>query len=275
MINQPQPPTPPQSSQGLSQPPGSQPLPPIASQQPSQGLSPQPPPGSQPLPGALQSSGALPPASRPLPPAPKPRKQRIPRTRRFLRSRLGRIFVPLIALLLGVVVGIAALLLYGLSGDGQLLVVPAQGTGNIIIQADKAYLTHLIQVDMQNSGMPGTIQNVNVTLANGDSITVNADDTFSVLGIGVTKHFTLVEQPAIAACQLQIHTVHADLNGIPVTGFVQAFESNANQQLQQKPSTMPGGFNYCVTSVRTDTANLFITYSATPLAMDMLSTPAW
>jgi len=50
-----------------------------------------------------------------------------------------------------------------------------------------------------------------------------------------------------------------------VTGFVQSFESRINQQLQQKPSGLPKGFQYCTTGVRTTPAGMFITYSATVL----------
>ena len=53
--------------------------------------------------------------------------------------------------------------------------------------------------------------------------------------------------------------------GIPVTGFVQSFESHINQQLQEKPSGLPKGFQYCTTGVRTTPAGMFITYSATPI----------
>ena len=66
-------------------------------------------------------------------------------------------------------------------------------------------------------------------------MTITADDPFSVLGIGVTKHFQLVVQLFIASCTVHIHVIHADLSGIPVTGFVQVFESNINQQLAKNP----------------------------------------
>jgi hypothetical protein len=185
----------------------------------------------------------------------------------WLRSRTGRIVVPAIALVLGIAIAILVLLLYGLSGDGRVLIVPA-GSGNIIVEADKTFLTELVRENISQSGMPGTIQNVSVALAQGDQLTINGDDAFSLLGIGVSRHFDLVVQPYIASCVVQIHIVHADLSGIPVTGFVSSFESNINQQLAQQPTGLPKGFKYCASGVRTQPDGMFVTYSATPVSLD-------
>ena len=202
----------------------------------------------------------------PSPPLlPPPRKPRFDRVRSWLRSRTGRIIVPLVALVFGIAIGIASLLFYGLSGEGTVLIVPASGKGDLIVEADKALLTHIIEMNLRDAGMPGNINNVAVDLALGDQITINGDDGFSLLGIGVTKHFTIVVQPYVSNCVLQIHVVHADVSSIPVTGFVQSFESHINQQLQQKPSGLPKGFQYCTTGVRTTPAGLFVTYSAIPI----------
>jgi hypothetical protein len=196
---------------------------------------------------------------------PPPRKPRFARIRAWLRSRTGRIVVPLVALVLGIAIGIGSLLFYGLSGEGQVLLVPTSGKGDLIVEADKAFLTHVVEMNLRDAGMPGNISNVEVDLANGDHMTINGDDGFSLLGIGVTKHFTIVVQPYVNNCVLQIHVVHADVSSIPVTGFVQSFESHINQQLQQKPSGLPKGFQYCTTGVRTAPAGMFVTYSAKPI----------
>jgi hypothetical protein len=173
-----------------------------------------------------------------------------------------------VALLLGILLGIVGLLVYGLSGEGTVLVAPAPGKQDIIIEADKDFVTNIVKLNLQNAGMPGTIQNVGVVLATGDRMTIDGDDTFSMLGIGFTKHFQLVVQPYIDACALQVHVVHADLSGIPVTGLAQTFEAQTNQQLAQNPSGLPKGFKYCASSVRTQPGGMFVTYSATPLSMD-------
>src|SRR5438874_2203588 len=92
-------------------------------------------------------------------PVPTPRKPRFVKLRSWLRSRTGRIIVPLVALVLGIVIGILSLLFYGLSGEGQVLLVPISGKGDIVVEADKAFLTHLIEMNLRNAGMPGTIKN--------------------------------------------------------------------------------------------------------------------
>ncbi len=205
------------------------------------------------------------PPSVPLPSSPQPaaHKPRFARVREWLRGRAGRVVIPVITLLIGVVFGIAAIFLYGLSGEGQIVIVPASAKGDIIVEADKAFLTQLVTKNLRDSGLPGQIENVRVDLARGDQMTVNGDDRFSVLGIGLSKHFMLVIQPYIRSCILQIHVVHADFSGIPVTGFAQAFESHINQQLQKKPQGLPSGFQYCTAGVRTEQAGMFVTYSAT------------
>jgi hypothetical protein len=220
------------------------------------------------------STKTLPPQ---LPPAHPSRFARlIAWLRAWLRSRTGRIVVPVVALLLGILLGIVVILLIGISGEGQRVATSTAGQGDIIIEADRAYLSNIVIQNLRRAGMPGTIQNVVVTLAQGDQFTIDGDDAFSLLGIGVSKHFTLVVQPYIRSCFLQVHVVSANLSGIPVTGFVEAFESNINEQLQQKPSGLPTGFQYCATNVRTQPDGLFVTYSATPVAVrGTLSKQAW
>jgi hypothetical protein len=194
-----------------------------------------------------------------------PRSLRFARVREWLRRRTGRVVIPLVALLVGIVIGIAAIFLYGLTGDGQIVIVPSSVKGNIVVEADKEFLTQLVTKNLRDSGMPGQIENVTVDLSQGDQITVNGDDGFSVLGIGVARHFTFVVQPYVSSCVLQIHVLHADFSSIPVTGFAQVFESNINQQLQQKPQGLPNGFQYCTTGVRTESGGMFVTYLATPV----------
>lgn len=213
---------------------------------------------SSPLPSAIRKTNKAkkPPRSYLTP--------RFDRLRRWMRSRAGRIVIPLVALLLGIVIGIGSLFLYGLSGDGTTLPVPGPGKTDISVVADKAFITSIVSVSLRESSLPGTVENVQVDLARGDLFTINADDAFNIMGIGFTKHFTVIVQPYIGSCSLQVHVTHADLNSIPVTGFVSAFESSINQQLQQKPAGLPQGFQYCATGVSTQPAGLLLTYSAIP-----------
>ena len=213
----------------------------------------------------MYSQNQPPPVPLPSSPQPAPHKPRFARVRGWLRGRTGRIVVPIITLLIGVVLGIAAILLYGLLGEGQIVSVPAPAKGDIIVEADKAFLTLLITKNLRDSGLPGQIENVSVDLASSDQMTVNGDDSFGVLGVGVSKHFMFVIQPYVRSCVLQIHIVQADFSGIPATGFARILESNINQQLQKQPQGLPSGFQYCATGVRTEPAGMFVMYSATPI----------
>ena len=196
-----------------------------------------------------------------------PPKQRFAKIRVWLRTRTGRIVVPSAALLLGILLGVLAILLYALaiSADRPFIVTsPPPSTGNIVVQTDSTYLTHLVEQNLRTSGMPGDISDVRVKLVSGAQMTITGNDRFSLLGIGVTRQFTLVVQPYVSSCSLQMHVIRADVSNIPVTGFAQTFESSIDAQLRTT-TPLPQGFTYCVTGVRTEPDGLFITYSATPL----------
>lgn len=204
------------------------------------------------------------PPSTPLLPPPEPRL--VYKFRGWLRTRTGRIVLPIFAWLIGLLMGFFILLLVAIGGDAALHSAPAiPATGDIVVEIDRSFLTHLITQNLQTSGLPGTVQNVQVTLINGDQMTINADDEFTVLGIGMSRHFTLVIQPYVSSCMLQMHVVHADVGSIPVTGFMNIFESNINSQLSTKPTGLPAGFTYCTVGVHTETGGMFVNYSATPV----------
>jgi hypothetical protein len=202
--------------------------------------------------------------SPPLLPPPKPRF--FYKLRAWLRTRTGRIALPIFTWLVGLLLGFIILLLVVVGGDGQLhSALNNSATGDIIVETNRAFLTDLITQNLKTSGLPGTVKNVQVTLKNGDQMTITGDDEFSFLGIDMTRNFTLVLQPYVTSCVLQMHVVHADVGSIPITGFVEAFESNINAQLRTKPTGLPTGFTYCAVGVRTETGGMFISYSATPV----------
>jgi hypothetical protein len=168
---------------------------------------------------------------------------------------------------LGFVVGIAAVLLYtsSITNEGQPVTSePSSANGAITVQVSAGYIAQLVEKTLGSSGIPGSVTHVRVTLAQKNSITVTGDDQLAIMGVGVTRHFSLQLQAFVHSCQLQMHVLHADLGGIPLTGFVAAFESQINEQLQLDPSSFPKGFTYCVTDVRTRSQELLITYSAKP-----------
>ena len=192
-------------------------------------------------------------------------KPRFARVRAWLRSRTGRVVIPIVTLLVGISFGIFTIFLFGESDAGSISIVAAPSKGNIIVEADRAFLTQLVTKNLSGSGIPGQIEKVNVSLAEGNQMTVRGDDRLSVFGAGITRHFTFVVQPYVSACVLQIHIVHADFSDIPVTNFARGFENQVNQQLQKTPQGLPNGFQYCATGVRTELAGMFVTYKATPI----------
>jgi len=195
----------------------------------------------------------------------QPRPQRLRRTRRFLRSRTGRILIPVLALLIGIAVGLSSLIWYGLSGQGPLVIVPPAARGNLVIQADKDFVTQLVRANLANAGLPGKVENVKVTLQHGAQMVVEGDDIYSVFGVSVSRHFTVNVQPYVQSCILQVRVVSANLGGIPVTTFVQSFQGNVNRQLAKKPTGLPEGFAYCTVGVRTEPGAMFVTYQAIPV----------
>jgi hypothetical protein len=192
-------------------------------------------------------------------------KPRFSRVRGWLRSRTGRVLVPLIALLVGVVLGVTALFLFGESGVGPIILGSGSSKGGIIVEADRTFITQLVTKNLNSSGMPGQIQNVNVNLTQGSQMIVSGEDVLQIFGVQVNRPFTFNVQLYVSSCFLKIHIVHADFSNIPVTSIAQSFESQINQQLQQKPEGLPSGFQYCTTGVRTELAGIFVTYEATPI----------
>ncbi len=189
-------------------------------------------------------------------------------------QRLNRFAILLIslALLLGMAMGSGGVLLYflSISGDRQVQqappVVVTPGTnGAIVVQASSTYITQLIRKNITSSGLPGDVKNIQVKLVHNGPMTVTGDDQLSFLGVNLTRHFSLQVQPVVNACQLEMHVVHADLEGVAVTGFVSTFEGQINKQLRVDPSNFPSGFTYCLTNVRTEPQGIFATYSATPV----------
>ena len=200
--------------------------------------------------------------TRKLPPEPTLRPPRLGRLRSWLSGCTGRVITFSIALLLGIVLGIGATLIFALSIGGSRPVLPTSQTsqeGAIIIQVGISYTTQLVDKDLQATGVVNA-SNVQVAMAQGDLMTITGDEA---IAFGFTRPFTIVIQPVISHCQLQMHTVSANLAGIPVTTLVANFENTINQELQSKNGTLPSGFVYCKTNVRTDAhAGLFLTFSA-------------
>jgi hypothetical protein len=192
----------------------------------------------------------------------KARRPRFPKTRRWLRSRTGRVVLPLLTLLIGLAIGLASVIWYGLSGEGPLVTVVPAAKGNLVVDANAAFVSQLVRNNLATAGLPGKVQNITVELEHGAKMIVQGDDVYPVLFVNVTKHFTIDLQPYVQSCILQVRITHADLSGIPVTTFVQTFQGKINQQLAKKASGLPTGFTYCTVGVTTEPGGMYITYLA-------------
>lgn len=181
----------------------------------------------------------------------------------FRRSRW-----PLLLLFVtGIVVGMIAgpLLLFMFSPDHPVQKpTPVSSSSSITVGISRSYLNQVVTKRMNAAGLPGNVSNVQVMLAPNNLVTISGDDQVGVIGLGVTKHFTITLQLSIVSCQLHATVIHADLAGIPVTGFVARFENQINQQLQLQQSSLPKGFVYCVTGVQTQSNQVVVVVSATP-----------
>ena len=175
---------------------------------------------------------------------------------------------PLVAFAFGMITALLIFVLVFLSLTKDIAPINASSSsqGDIVIQVGATDITHVVAKDLLAAGLPGTIKNVQVTLVRGDQMNIDGDDQLALLpGLQPTAHFTVNLQPYIHNCQLQVHILHVDLAGLSVTGFATNFENQINQQLRGQATSLPQGFKYCQTGVRTDPTGLFITYSATPV----------
>lgn len=173
-----------------------------------------------------------------------------------------------LGLLSGLLIGTLGTLFY-ISFAHDTSVPPSQsvpGEAAIVVQLSPTYLSQIVTKAVRQASIPGSLKNIQVTMAHGAPITISGDDQMSLKGFVVTSHIALQLQPVIRACQLQVGITHADLSGIPATPFVSSFEREINQQLSNssKSSSLPQGFVYCVINVHTETSGIFVTYSATP-----------
>jgi hypothetical protein len=185
---------------------------------------------------------------------------------RFTLSSIG---CAAMAFLLGLVIGIGGLVLYANASQGDrapVAVPPSSSQSAIHIQLSSVYITQIVKRNISAAGLPGQVSNVQVVLTKDSPMVVTGDDQLDVLGFAVTRHFTLTLQPFVQSCRPHVRILHADMGGIPVTGFASSFESQIDQQLQLNTNDLPQGFTYCATSVQTETNALSVNISATPTA---------
>jgi hypothetical protein len=138
-----------------------------------------------------------------------------------------------------------------------------------VLQLSPAYLTALVNQHLPQSGLPGQISHLRITTQPGALIEIRGEETLTILGVALTRPFLLQVQPLTSACHLEVHLLHADLGGLPVTGLVALFEGRLNEQLAQQPAPtgLPSAFLYCAQATWTTTSGLLVSYSAQPTAL--------
>jgi hypothetical protein len=198
--------------------------------------------------------------SAPFPPADE-RRARRPRS-------AGSIFLMIIAFSVGIIVtlvGLFGYILFFANGNTQPAVSQtSSAAGAIYVQTRTAYMTEVVRKNLNVAGLPGQITDAQVSFTHNGPMVITANIQLSILGISTTRQLSVALQPYIDNCELHMRVAQADLQGFPITVFVQAFESQINNQMQMKVAGLPPGFKYCVTTVQTDPAGLSLTYSASP-----------
>ena len=177
------------------------------------------------------------------------------------RHSIGRFLLTAITFVIGIIVGIGAILLFLLviSGNRSPLPVASPTPGNVIVHADSTVIASVLQTSLRGAQIPGDISNIQVQFAQGDQMTVTGDYRYKILNANVTHPFTIVLQPLVNECQLQVHILKTDFGNIPITGLAALFEDKINRQLKPKSNTLPGNIEYCIVNVRTDPTGLFVT----------------
>jgi hypothetical protein len=185
------------------------------------------------------------------------------------RGRFGPIVLSLLFLLIGIIVGAGAVLLFflGISGTNKPITTSPPQPGNISVQADATLIGPIAEKSLKDSGIPGTITNLQVQFDLGDQMTITGAYQYNVLGVPVTQNITIVLQPYVDSCSLQMRILQANYGSISVTGFASIFEKQINDKLQQLiPSTaLPGSYALCISGVHTQTGNIIVAFSVTPL----------
>jgi hypothetical protein len=183
-------------------------------------------------------------------------------------------------LLVGIVLGVVGMLLFQLMIGGTRSPIPntltAVTSGNVTVHADQSIIALLLQNSVQAIDLPanGSVSNVQIQFTNGNQMNITGDYQVSVLGVPVTKPFTLDAQLLVDNCQAQIHILQANFSNISVTGLVALFEDKINQKLAQliPQNTLPGNIEFCLINIATDeqgitaTFNLVVPASVTPTA---------
>lgn len=186
------------------------------------------------------------------------------RSRAFSLKHSVFLIVAFVAGMLLALLGVLGYLLFFAADVAPMPTASSSANGAISAQASSAFVTALIQKNINKAGLPGAVQNVQVLLTHNGPLIVTGDMQMNILGIDTLRHMTVTLQPYISACQVHVHVLHVDVQGFPLPFLAQTVENKINEQMQINVSGLPAGFTYCATNVHTETSGLFLTYAAVP-----------
>lgn len=197
--------------------------------------------------------------------SPKVSAPRSPKARRPLGCLL-------LTFLLGILVGAVGLAVFAvwfLGGDrSPVTQTPANQKDAIVVQFNYPFLSQILtkNIDAAASELPGQVSNAQVSYQQNNQFAITGDDQITIFGFQTTKHFTLVMQPYVQDCKVQVRMIHADMGGIPATNFAADFEGKVNTYLQVDPARLLPGFTYCATGASADENGIKVSYSAKSLS---------
>ncbi len=178
--------------------------------------------------------------------------------------RSGRVALALLMLLLGIVLGIVGSLLFAVLTSGKAAPLPQVSAtptpGNVTIHADAALLAPLMEMSLQDAGLPGKITNVQLKFAEGQDMTITGNYIMSVLNKPLALPLNVELQPYPQQCRIAVHVLQANVSNIPMTSFVSSFENELNKQLLPLQNNLPVNVEYCVVGIHTDTTGLGATF---------------
>src|SRR5438105_2281595 len=117
----------------------------------------------------------------------------------------------IVVFLVGCLAGGGVLLLAEVATQGSLVAtVPSSQPEAIVVQMSSTYISQLLEGKIKSSNLPGKIDNIQVKMAHNAPIAVTGNDSVNILGIDVTRSFTIDVQLVMSSCQVQAHLVRVD-----------------------------------------------------------------
>jgi hypothetical protein len=185
--------------------------------------------------------------------------------RRSRRSRTLPGFIFVLGCIVGIALGIAGSIWYVAANADRTFPAPVAshpGEVAVTVIVSKAHFTQIATREAVNAQVPGTLSNIQVNMQRNQPITLTGNDQLSLLGLAMTRSFTVRMVPYVHACQLQWQVQHVDLAGVPVPSIGSTLQQQLNQEPLLNSSALSKNFTYCVTNAYPVNDGLVIILSA-------------